>query len=241
MMMRKTADTRPSVGRIVQALRAVLEAPPIRRGVAALQQASALESQRNAEYEAAKAAERRAAEGRYRLALEGGATFTALMKQFAQGLREGDANSNVIIQRSQMNASMSGCYVEMSVVSVPLKPGLMNEAKWDPVVRGKIEVQQQRPPQWSHGATLLYMRLSDGAEYRWYEVSFVDHPLMSGVPRGPYALDDIREVDRAAGPGMHTTQIESGPTSIDGEDMESFIDRWVNRFALAYNGKLGPS
>lgn len=32
-----------------------------------------------------------------------------------------------------------------------------------------------------------------------------------------------------------------GPTPIDGEAIESFVERWLARLALAHGHKLGPS
>jgi hypothetical protein len=47
--------------------------------------------------------------------------------------------------------------------------------------------------------------------------------------------------EAAAGPGMHVIELESGPTAIDDEMSGTFIERWLQRLALAYNGRLSAS
>jgi hypothetical protein len=48
------------------------------------------------------------------------------------------------------------------------------------------------------------------------------------------------EADRAAGPGMHTIEVEFGPAPIDDENAGSFFERWLTRLAQAYEGRLRP-
>ena len=94
------------------------------------------------------------------------------------------------------------------------------------------------------GATLWFMRLR-GGEARWYEVSYKRHALTRGPLIGPFAIQDVGNdiyghAEAAAGPGMHVIELESGPTAIDDEMSEPFIERWLGRLALAYNGRLRP-
>lgn len=77
------------------------------------------------------------------------------------------------------------------------------------------------------------LRLPTQTEYRWFEVSYKDNALTSHILRGPYAVSDLRDADMAAGGGLHNVEIESGPTPIDGEDAEAFIDRWLHRLSEA--------
>ena len=62
---------------------------------------------------------------------------------------------------------------------------------------------------------------------------------------GPFPIQSLGnniygEADRAAGPGMHTIEVEFGPTPIDDENAESFFERWLARLAQAYQGRLCP-
>jgi hypothetical protein len=46
------------------------------------------------------------------------------------------------------------------------------------------------------------------------------------------------DIDLALGKGMHTINVAYGPLTVDGEDEESFISRWINLVAKAALGKL---
>jgi hypothetical protein len=91
------------------------------------------------------------------------------------------------------------------------------------------------------------MRLHQDMSYRWYEVSYKQHPLFapeSNLP-APFAIQDLgndiyNQADRAAGPGMHPIAIDFGPVSIDDEDSGQFCDRWLGQLVKAYHGKLRP-
>jgi hypothetical protein len=89
------------------------------------------------------------------------------------------------------------------------------------------------------------MQLPTDTEYRWYEVANRRRALSAGPLVGPFPIqnlgDDIYGVaDRVAGPGMHTIEVEFGPTPIDDENAESFFERWLTRLAQAYEERLCP-
>jgi hypothetical protein len=129
-------------------------------------------------------------------------------------------------------------------------------SRWQPVAIGRIDIRQGAvkgphlrhggaADEWQHGATLWYMSLPAGDGYRWYEVSYKHHGLRRGPLVGPFAIQEIGNdiygnADDAAGPGMHTIELESGPTLIDDEATPAFVERWLSRLALAYHGRLGP-
>jgi serine/threonine protein kinase len=122
---------------------------------------------------------------------------------------------------------------------------LFPNARWNVLAIGQIRVGQGGRDEWSHGATLWYMELQTHAGYRWYEVAYKRHALVAGPLIGPFPIQDIGydrygEADRAAGPGMHTIEVEFGPAPIDDEDAESFFERWLERLAQAYGGRLRP-
>jgi hypothetical protein len=80
-------------------------------------------------------------------------------------------------------------------------------------------------------------------EFRWYEVSYKQHGLYRGPLIGPFAIQEVRDdiyahADAAAGPGMHVIKIESGPTPIDDEAADDFVERWLSRFVDAYNERV---
>jgi hypothetical protein len=118
-------------------------------------------------------------------------------------------------------------------------------SKWNAVALGFIRVTQNRPVPWQHGATLWYMRRAPEEGLRWHEVAYKRHAFVRGPLLGAFPIQDLddeiyQQADLAAGPGMHSIAVESGPTPIDDEDVEAFVERWVARLASAYNGRLRP-
>lgn len=116
--------------------------------------------------------------------------------------------------------------------------------QWEPYAIGRVRVLQRRGDEWSHGATLWFMRLLN-SEARWYEVSYKRHALTRGPLIGPFAIQDVGDdiyghAEAAAGPGMHVIELEFRPTAIDDEMSGAFIERWLERLAIAYNGRLRP-
>ena len=89
------------------------------------------------------------------------------------------------------------------------------------------------------------MRLTEKAEVRWYEVSYKKNALAGAPLAGPFAIQDVsneiyQRADEAAAPGMSMIELESRPEPIDDENTEQFIERWLARLALAFQGRLRP-
>jgi eukaryotic-like serine/threonine-protein kinase len=228
MMLRKPPDSRVTLTRIVTILRQILEAPDVPgKGVRALQEVGAIEATRRSRDEAAAAIASAAKEKRDQLANEGVAILREIMKRLA--VEADRANCSPQSLDNALRVVLGPALLKMHYENrVAFPPDSMPHSKWDPIGFGEIVVEQANPA-WSHGASLWYMRLPTSQEFRWFEVSYKDHALTSKVLRGPYALSNLEQADLAAGPGMHVVVISSGPTPIDGEDCEAFIDRWLHR------------
>jgi hypothetical protein len=88
-------------------------------------------------------------------------------------------------------------------------------------------------------ASLFFGTQQANDSYRWFEVAFYHHPLGGNSSNEPYALPSIHEVhDALTTMGIRRTQIADGPSPIDGEDEESFHERWIGLIALGLTGKL---
>ncbi len=84
---------------------------------------------------------------------------------------------------------------------------------------------------------MLFADRKDGIQYRWYEVAFFS--LVPTRKDTPFGLEGYEaDIDRALGNGMHTVSVAYGPYPIDGEDEESFINRWIGLVAKAATGEL---
>ncbi|MCH8809766.1 MAG: hypothetical protein IH993_08050, partial [Proteobacteria bacterium] len=92
-----------------------------------------------------------------------------------------------------------------------------------------------RPFTWS--STLLFADRKDGNQYRWYEVAFFS--LVPTQKDTPFALEGYEaDIDLALGNIGHSVNVAYGPYPIDGEDEESFINRWIGLVAKAATGEL---
>jgi eukaryotic-like serine/threonine-protein kinase len=242
-MLRKAPDGRPSTARIVSVLRSVIATPvgAVSPVAAGLQQVASIEADLRAKREAEAARARAELERRQRLAVDGIEGFRDLTENILGVIRDAEPSIDVVRQGRRTSVKLGSASLTLDLAQGDAMPAdSMPNSKWDPVVAGAIDVRQDTRDKWSHGATLWYMRLPNRTEYRWYEVAYKDNAFASRVLRGPYAAQKLEDADHAAGPGMHTVEIQSGPTAIDGEDVQTFVDRWLDRLIKAYHGRLRP-
>jgi serine/threonine-protein kinase len=116
--------------------------------------------------------------------------------------------------------------------------GQFRASGWDVIRGGRVSVAHQGPQPYLWEASLWYTNA--GIEnYRWWEVAFMDSPLLiQQKTYQPYALDDVLEADRAMAPAMGVAQQAYEPRPIDDEDMEDFVARWIKLIVRAYRGEL---
>jgi len=245
--LRKPQTGRPPIERVVAVLRAACTGGPAGGpGIEALQRVNATEAERVTAAQAALEQTRQAAAEHQKLIDASKAaildimdTLEALARQHAAECRLEESRTGslmIAIGTAKLHVAFEG--------SVPPGP-LFNQAKWDVLAIGRIVVSQVTPRAWSHGATLWYMRLRQDSAFRWHEVSYRRNAFVQGPLIGPFPIqavgDDVyRHADLAAAPGMHTIEVEFGPSPIDDEDTSMFVQRWLARLADAYDGHLCP-
>jgi eukaryotic-like serine/threonine-protein kinase len=240
-MLRKAPDTRPSLKRVVDVLRSVLQRPVADTpGASDLQEANAAAAARRSEREAKAVRARQRDEQRKSLADAGWAAFDEVLSELERAIREQASEATVSRTGRTLKASLGTAVLDVGVATDVIPEGSMPNSGWDAVVRATIGVAQKGDRPWSHGATLWFMRVPSGGEFRWHEVSYKQHGLYRGPLQGPFAQTDVNDADLAAGPGMHMTVIESGPMAIDDEHVTDFVDRWLGRLARAFSGRLQP-
>jgi serine/threonine protein kinase len=244
--LRKPQSGRPPIGRFIQVFREVRANPTPRKPVlGALQVANAKEVELAAKQAAQAENLRRQkeerdvqvqhGEGVLREVLNGLEDLTTSNAPDAQHVR-GTGELKISLGSAELIAFIDGAVA-------PSMPFF--RSKWDVLAMARIEVKQHKPHYWSHGATLWYMRLRPEVEYRWHEVSYKRNALINGPIDGPFAIQSVGDniyahADAAAGPGMHVIEVDFGPEPIDDEDSDSFFERWLTRFASAYEGRLRP-
>lgn len=115
-----------------------------------------------------------------------------------------------------------------------LEPGIFPESGWDVISNATIAVGQQQP-EYVWGASLWYVKLKGGADYRWHEASY----WAWNTPRHqPFALGPNKDADYAASNVMHSVNLALGPTPIDGEDEDEFHSRWAQLLSMASKRQL---
>jgi serine/threonine-protein kinase len=245
--LRKPQAGRPPMDRVIPVLHEAAAHPvPPTPAIAALQAVNAAEAERVSAV-AAKA-ERANRENAERNALiETGETLLSYIIARLKDLAQQNApEARILISHSGRHLKVEMGQAELAIQLQGGLPSsyLFPNSKWQVVAIGQIQVRQGAPHEWSHGATLWYMQLPTNKGYRWYEVAYRRHALTGGTPAGPFPIQSlpngVPEADRAAGPGMHTIEVEFGPSPIDDEDADSFFERWLNRLAQAYQGRLRP-
>lgn len=243
--LRKPQSGRPPIDRLIAALREVCSSPtPRTPGIASLHSINAAEAERVSASRAEAARERREKQERHALIRTGEDVFLDLIQRLETVARENASEAYVDRAGDQLWISMGEAELSIELQGA-VPPISFPSSGWDVLAIGRISVEQKKRPEWSHGATLWYMRLQGDGSYRWHEVAYKRHALFRGPIVGPFAIQDLgdniyRRADQAVGPGMHEVELDFGPVPIDDENLEDFFERWLQRLALAYNGRLHP-
>jgi serine/threonine protein kinase len=141
---------------------------------------------------------------------------------------------------------LGGAYLRFDLKFRLIEPGSFSRSGWDVVAGALIVVKQSTNNYEGRSANLWYMRSKSQDQYRWWEVPYMFSPLMSGTPSRvePFGWEQpgaLQYADEAASSVMGQYQHAASPTTIDGEDVESFCAKWRNYFALAaINGLERP-
>jgi serine/threonine protein kinase len=118
--------------------------------------------------------------------------------------------------------------------STALEPGILPESGWDVIGWSTIAVGQESP-EYVWRASLWYMKLKGGTDYRWYEASYFE---WRGDRHQPFALGPDRDADYAASNITHSVSLAFGPQAIDGENEDEFHQRWALLFSMACKRRL---
>ncbi|HKU25540.1 MAG TPA: serine/threonine-protein kinase [Candidatus Sulfotelmatobacter sp.] len=243
--LRKPQGGRPPIERIIAVLRECSASPvPTSGGVGALHAANAAEAERISAAAAAVERERRKVAERQALIRTGEMIFRDILKEFESVVRKNASEAGVHVSASTLNIGMGPAALVIELQGAVPPNVTLGNGMWDVVAIGLIRVTQ-KAPEWMHGATLWYMRSRQNSDFRWYEAAYKRHALSLGPIVGPFPIQDLgndiyQHASLAHGPGMNVIELEYSPSAIDDENVESFIERWLERLAKAYNGRLRP-
>lgn len=107
------------------------------------------------------------------------------------------------------------------------------------VITGGIINLYQSAPIYEWGSNLWYLKYGGIDQYRWWEMSYMDSPLMRVVSKyEPHFVNDTKKADLAATSITSEIQFGSKPKLIDEEEKDDFCSRWINLFSKASIGEL---
>jgi hypothetical protein len=247
IMLRKNPEIRPSLSRVVQLLKNIIDGTPKPgngRGLSALARAGALVAEREALEEAKRNAEAANRAQRGSLAQEAKKILSRIVDTMFESIHD---SAPAAVRRSSRGGTIAVIQLGHATLELnylfygtDIPEGSFPASGWDVVVGAKVTVKQEAPVYlWS--SSLWYARVSLRDSYRWFEVSYFTNAfVMARPPFEPYALEDIAMADEAASPVMGMHQIAYGPKPIDDEDTAQFCERWAELLAKACEGKLGP-
>jgi hypothetical protein len=249
LMLRKSPQMRPSLGDCLEQLTASVNMNiPATPAVQALADAARQIADEQARVDAAVKATVVTSEKRQELAIEGIHQLRGLRDQLidrllsqSAGFRENSDGLYILGQgyflfrppEDRGNVlPPNGEYLGLDVVTsheIALCCTSLDPAKWDRSGSGYTF------PYYTRRAALYLGCRSNESRYRWYEMAFFD-PKHTSRPQGePFGDWGYYAVN-----GLGSHQVAYGPLPIDGEDHESFLERWISLFAKAVLGKLLP-
>lgn len=243
MMLRKAPNTRPTLERVRNILTELRTTPSNATqpaGFDLLAQAGTEVARDQARFETMAQQLRSEMQERSQLADTAkkihGEILDRLFLRIGQQAPNAEKNRfTLVLGQGQLEASLAEFGGYFSKAALP--PNAFPNSKWDVVAAEEIAVQQ-RQPEYRWSSSLWYCRLPNTTGYRWYETSYFS-PHRAEV-FAPYSLArNVKDADLAAAPIVHLYQVAFGPSAIDDEDEEDFIERWAALLALAAQGKLG--
>jgi hypothetical protein len=236
MMLRKNPESRPSLPRV----RTILSQPPPAPGSAlgSLAEASAQVSAEEAEREATRQRAEESRVARKRLSEEGLVGLQNLFHYFFDRVKEVAPNARLTVTTADIIA-LGRAELVLQVTGAPIGLDDFPLSGWDVYASGMLGLTQHTGDYRGRSARLWYMKV--GSDIRWVEVSYM-RTSIAGVANvddsiSPFAVD-LKDADIAAGPGLTPYQLANKPTPIDGEDFDSFCERWIDRLAKAALGLL---
>jgi serine/threonine-protein kinase len=250
-MLRKAPASRPSLERCATVIK-MLASSSASAGRAALAAAGQVVSQQEAAAEAERQAKETAARQRQELEREATAELESIINRLFDVIEESSesvrrATGSVTLGPAQLTLSEGA---RISIGRAELRGGGEDALGhgWDVVVNAYMILKADlgaptsyRPREYNFSTTLAFASIPGDSSYRWREVSFMEVLTAKPMHEQPIALNPFgRDFGVALSNVMGRHQVACGPWTIDGEDEESFQERWLRLFAKAANRQLQP-
>lgn len=233
-MLAKSPEARPNPSQILDRLN--VAAKPVRSAAMNnLYQLAGEASERKAAADAAASAAQTKRDQRRMLAESALMMTPELFDPIVEAL------SAIPGMRVQTNSSGKEFSFESAklVIEAPLAVNANPALPFDVVCAGSISVEMTgMRDRWAgRSHSIWYCDAQNEGEYYWYETGF--HNLRSSFRLEPYSrATDGRDTEMALQRVMHTEQVAVGFTTLVGEAVERFAERWIEQFAQAARDQL---
>lgn len=245
MTLRKAPESRPDLTRVKENLQRI---PVLENGgrkntaIPALARAGAAQAEKSLADEARKRQEMTTIMTRRAISDQGKEILIEVFRELVQRVRL-SAPTATINDHNPLNGNISlghgaiGWEVPRGFESIA--EDSFPNSKWNNYCGAVINVVQRSPGSAvGYGSNLWYASRQSGSSCRWYEVSYMTLFNSSPVGYEPFELNDLKQADLAMSHVMHTYQRAFGPRTIDDEDSDEFLERWLTRFAEASEQRL---
>lgn len=244
----KAAAARPRPANVVARLTKIGHQVPA-DGLARLQEASRAEAIRKGEAARDALLARSAAERRQELFQ----AATTTMDRISRILKE--AILDAAPTASELRMGDNAWALQLNNATLSFSAARQTEAdpwrRWQPrpvfSVIAHAEIAITIPPD-SHGYegrqhSLWYCDAQDPDYFQWFEMAFIDSPLLPRRGRqNPFAMNPSEDAAKAIGSGATEWQLAWPFMSVGAGDMDEFVARWAGWFAdAAYNKLRYPS
>lgn len=235
LCLRKNPQVRPAIDSVTSQLESIALKPHI--NVSALASAAASVAQELAKTEAEEARKQVDLLHRKQLVNDGKQILELLMNDLFAYIREQAPNVGVFRDN---HAELGKGILSFSFVFPFLQKGLFSFSGKDVASGALIMVSQKSTTYEGRSANLWFADFDLSGKFRWWEICYfnLNSHIQTIVPFGIRRLEEIRDVDYAAGPISHSVNHAAKPIPIDGEFIQSFIERWSMRLAKASLNQL---
>jgi serine/threonine protein kinase len=240
LCLRKHPNARPSIESVLKQLEG-LTSSTSHSGIAA---AGALIAQNEAKREAETYRKQTEEEARRQLAKDGIESLESIVEMMFEAI-ERDAP---VAQRVGSRGIQLGNGLLHFEILFPLLPKDAFPNSKKNIICGALVSVQQRASQYQGRAANLWFCEYLPNEFRWVEVPYFSwggraklEVGEAGVDLEPFGIrrpSDLIHADYAMSQVVHSVQEAAKPVLIDGEHIQDFIDRWLNRLALASKSAL---
>jgi hypothetical protein len=252
MMLRKNPETRPPLERIMKLLEQMMSSSSHSdsSGFSALSQAAAEILEQSAKIEAQRLTGEEEQKRRENIAREAQKILWQIIDSLFERISIYAPNAKVSEIPNRYgkysafpDRSISVGTARLTVVFsrfFVLPQNAFSQSRWDVISGAIIKIDQKERNEYHWSANLWFTDLGKASGYRWWEVTYMTHPLKRQNKQfEPFAVDDPAIADSAAGPGMSAVQFGAKPKLADDEAIDEFCNRWADLLAKAAKGELG--